>query len=116
MRLFLRLTAIKFQVRRQADLPAGGVIFVANHSSYLDGPVLSAALPGLLSFVAKSELAQQFVAGPLLRRLGSLFVRRSDIGGSLEDCIDSAVAGKVVRLFPKVLQCQALRLACCRKA
>ncbi len=104
MRLFLRLTAIKFQVRRQADLPAGGVIFVANHSSYLDGPVLSAALPGLLSFVAKSELAQQFVAGPLLRRLGSLFVRRSDIGGSLEDSAHAetaARAGENLVFFPE---------------
>jgi 1-acyl-sn-glycerol-3-phosphate acyltransferase len=36
-------------------------------------------------YVAKRELAAQFFAGPLLRRLGALFVERYDLTGRLAD-------------------------------
>ncbi len=85
LRLFFRLTGMRFQVTQDASLPEDGAVLVANHSSYLDGAVLSAAIPGPLSFVAKQELENQFVAGPFLRKLGAIFVRRIDVGGSLED-------------------------------
>ena len=48
------------------------------HASYLDPLVLSAVLPGEPVFVAKQELLPQVFAGPLLRRLGVLFVQRGD--------------------------------------
>jgi hypothetical protein len=43
--------------------------------------VIAAVIPGPLSFVAKEELARQWVAGPFLRRIGTLFVRRIDPKG-----------------------------------
>ncbi len=53
-------------------------VFVANHASYLDGAVILDALARPLSFVAKAELATQFVAGTFLRRIGTEFVERFD--------------------------------------
>jgi len=84
-RSFLRLAGIPLQIDGAAQVPEGGVIVVSNHASYLDGLVLTAALPGALSFVAKQELERQFVAGVLLRRLGTIFVRRVDAKGGVED-------------------------------
>jgi 1-acyl-sn-glycerol-3-phosphate acyltransferase len=42
-------------------------------------------LPGAPAIVAKRELAQQRVAGPILRRLGIPFVERYGLSGSLTD-------------------------------
>ena len=38
--------------------------------------IVAAALPGEPIYVAKKELASQIFAGPLLRRLGVLFLDR----------------------------------------
>src|SRR6185503_19570849 len=51
-------------------------ILAINHSSYLDGLAIAAALPRPFSFVAKKELAGNFVSRLFLRRIGSVFVER----------------------------------------
>jgi 1-acyl-sn-glycerol-3-phosphate acyltransferase len=85
-------------------VPSGNAMFVFNHSSYMDTPVLAAVLPGEPAYVAKRELAGQFFAGPLLRRLGALFVERYDVGGGLADA-DSVIAaarqGRNLVFFPE---------------
>jgi 1-acyl-sn-glycerol-3-phosphate acyltransferase len=53
-------------------------VVVANHASYLDGIVLTAALPPEFTFVIKSEMSRVPLASLLLRRLGSEFVTRED--------------------------------------
>ncbi|MGI9384305.1 MAG: AMP-binding protein, partial [Methyloligellaceae bacterium] len=84
-RAFLRLTGTPLDVRWERRPPETGAMLVANHSSYLDALVVSAAVPGELRFVAKEELASQIVAGTFLRRIGTLFVRRTDVEGGIED-------------------------------
>jgi 1-acyl-sn-glycerol-3-phosphate acyltransferase len=79
-------------------------VIVANHASYLDSLVLAAALRGDLTFVAKSELASQFVAGPFLRRIGALFVRRQDPEAGLKEtdiAVQRAAAGETLVFFPE---------------
>ena len=54
--------------------------------------------------VAKRELARQIFAGPLLRRLGALFVERYDVSGSLADTeavIAVARQGRNIVFFPE---------------
>jgi 1-acyl-sn-glycerol-3-phosphate acyltransferase len=53
---------------------AGGVLMAANHSGWLDIPILSAAWP--VSFVAKSEVDSWPFFGTLARLQRSVFVRR----------------------------------------
>ena len=53
---------------------AGGVLMAANHSGWLDIPILSAAWP--VSFVAKSEVNGWLFFGTLARMQRSVFVRR----------------------------------------
>ncbi len=77
---------------------------MANHASYLDGAVLAAVCSGEISFVAKEELARQFVAGPFLRRLGAIFVRRADPAGGVADAraaLETARAGARVVWLPE---------------
>ncbi len=96
-RLFLRTTGTRLHVEGRENIPARNVVIVTNHASYLDSLVLCAAISGMFSFVAKRELASQWVAGPFLRRLGSLFVRRDNRQGGVADTkvgIDAARRGE----------------------
>ena len=103
-RTLFRLTGTPLKISPQAEVPDRAVILVVNHSSYLDGAVLSAAIPGELSFVAKGELGRQAVAGPFLRRIGTLFVHRLDPKAGVEDTevtVAAAKAGERIVSFPE---------------
>lgn len=66
---------LDFHVRVFGQMAEGpATLFVANHASYLDVPVLGAAIPGL--FVAKSEVEHWPVFGILTRIYGTLYVER----------------------------------------
>jgi len=65
---------------------------------------VAATVPGSLSFVAKEELAGQRIAGPFLRRIGTLFARRTDAAGGVEDTqrqLDAVRAGERIVSFPE---------------
>jgi 1-acyl-sn-glycerol-3-phosphate acyltransferase len=53
-------------------------VVVANHASYLDGIILTAALPAGFTYLIKFEMNRVPIAGFILRRLGSTFVDRED--------------------------------------
>ncbi len=103
-RAFLWLTGLSPKVVAEDPIPARNVMLAGSHSSYLDAVVLSAVIPGPLSFVAKEELAGQRVAGPILRRIGTLFVRRADVMGGVEDTrsiLEALLAGERIVSFPE---------------
>ena len=77
-----------------AKVHDGAVMIAVNHASYLDAIILAAIIPGEPSFVAKIELAGQLIAGPFLRRLGTIFVRRTDPRGGIEDTASLLVAAR----------------------
>lgn len=84
-RLWLALACVRLRVTGTDQLPAGSCVLVANHSSYLDGVVMKAALPPRFSFVIKREASAMPVIGLLLRRIGSEFVDRHSAGGRQRD-------------------------------
>jgi 1-acyl-sn-glycerol-3-phosphate acyltransferase len=53
-------------------------VVVANHASYLDGIILTAALPAGFAYLIKEQMNRVPIAGFILRRLGSTFVDRDD--------------------------------------
>jgi 1-acyl-sn-glycerol-3-phosphate acyltransferase len=75
-RAFLAFPGLKLKVSGLEHLPERGSIVVANHSSYLDGPILYAALPARYAFVIKKEMARVPLVSLLLNRLGSQYVER----------------------------------------
>jgi 1-acyl-sn-glycerol-3-phosphate acyltransferase len=78
-RLFFLLIASPVR-SKGSELPEGACVVIANHASYLDGIILTAALPARFTFVIKQEMARFPFAGYLLRRIGSEFVNRNDSG------------------------------------
>ncbi len=104
-RLFLRLAGVPFSVTGLEQLPERGVsVLAANHASYLDGVILCAALPPQFSFVAKRELAGQWIAGLFLHKLGTRFVERSDLQRSTADTerlAEVLLAGQPLVFFPE---------------
>jgi 1-acyl-sn-glycerol-3-phosphate acyltransferase len=103
-RAALAVVGVPVAVSGLDRVPRGNAMLVFNHSSYMDALVLTAVLRGEPLYVAKKELAGQIFAGPLLRRLGTLFVERYDIVGSLadtEDVIAAARQGRNIVYFPE---------------
>ncbi|MHB9085417.1 MAG: AMP-binding protein, partial [Thiobacillus sp.] len=83
---------------------SGPVVIVANHASYLDGMVLTAALPARFAFVAKQELLGHPLAATPLRRLGAAFVERFDAarGAEASRAIETRLAaGDELVFFPE---------------
>jgi 1-acyl-sn-glycerol-3-phosphate acyltransferase len=102
-RLLLRLMAVRIEVTGAWPAP-GTALLAINHSSYFDSLVLAAVVPGEPAFVAKRELDAQYVAGPFLRALGTLFVERNDPEGGIADthaALAAAQAGRSLAFFPE---------------
>jgi 1-acyl-sn-glycerol-3-phosphate acyltransferase len=79
-------------------------LVVANHASYVDSILLTAALPPRFGNAAKRELASAALFGTLLRRLGAVFVERVDAAGGVEDTVvleAHARAGEPLVIFPE---------------
>ncbi len=56
----------------------GGVVLVFNHFSWLDPPAFGVASPRELYFLAKAELHEVPVVGPLVKAFGTYSVRRGE--------------------------------------
>jgi 1-acyl-sn-glycerol-3-phosphate acyltransferase len=98
------LPRIDVQVRGMDNLPTDNCIIVANHASYLDGPLLKGYLPWRFNFVIKGEMRDFAPAHFLLRRSGSKFVERTDIKGSTRDArqiVKAALDGESLGFFPE---------------
>lgn len=103
-RLWLWLAGIRLAVRGTDGLPTGSCVLIANHSSYLDGVVMKAALPPRFSFVIKREASSMPVMGFLLQRIGSEFVDRHSKGGRQRDAkrvVKRAEQGHSLVFFPE---------------
>ena len=68
------LSAIGIRYRVEGEPPTGATLIVANHLSYLDIAICSAAVPS--AFVAKHEIADWPGFGRLARLGGTIFVDR----------------------------------------
>ncbi|TVT75916.1 MAG: AMP-binding protein [Denitromonas halophila] len=99
-RAFQWLSACPMTVSGLEHLPAGPVLFVANHASYADGLVLGAALPMPVAFVAKGEFKHNRVMRPLFERMGAHFVARFDSRQGVEDV---KTMGEIARQPPPLL-------------
>lgn len=103
-RLLLLFTGMPLAVKNLERIPAGQCVVVANHASYLDGLVMTAALPPRFGFVIKREMASVPLAGALLRRLGSEFVERFNRhrgGADARRVLRTAVSGNSLVFFPE---------------
>ena len=85
-------------------LPAAACIIVANHASYLDGPLLFAHLPPRFGFVIKKEASRAPLLGFLLQRLGHHFVERTNRhegAGDARRILRALERGEAAAFFPE---------------
>jgi 1-acyl-sn-glycerol-3-phosphate acyltransferase len=103
-RVLLKVAGLRLSVICAEKIPAGQCVIVANHASYLDGVVFTAVLPPRFGFVIKREMDRVPLAGLLLRRLGSLFVERSNRQRGANDArrvLRTAISGSSLVFFPE---------------
>jgi len=103
-RAFLWLAGMPLTVRGIERLAPGQCVVVANHASYLDGLVFTAALPARFSFVIKREMSAVPLVGLFLRRIGSEFVERFDRNRGAADArrvLRNAASGHSLVFFPE---------------
>lgn len=90
-----------FRVRHQGRVADEPVLFVSNHVSWSDIPILGGTAP--LRFLSKAEVARWPVIGWLAVQAGTLFIQRG--GGranqSRKDITDALDAGQSVLVFPE---------------
>ncbi len=90
-----------FRVRHRGRVANGPVLFVSNHISWSDIPILGGTAP--LRFLSKAEVARWPIIGWLAVQAGTLFIQRG--GGRTNQSrteISSALeAGQSVLVFPE---------------
>lgn len=96
-------------VRIEADLsaldPGGVYLFMANHQSHMDIPILFAALSGYnFRFLAKESLFSIPVFGPAMRRMGHVAIDRQNRRKAMEsikEATDLVSRGIGLLVFPE---------------
>ncbi|MBC8068992.1 MAG: AMP-binding protein, partial [Deltaproteobacteria bacterium] len=124
-RFAMTLTGLRPTVQGLENIPSGGAILVANHAGNLDFLICASALAPDIRFVIKGELSRVKLLGPVLRRLGYVFIDRHSAARSLADLaavVELLRDGQQVVLFPegtfspevgmRAFKLGAFRLAC----
>lgn len=102
-RALLAVAGVRLVVQGEQYGPRGqGVLVVANHQSWIDVVALSAVSP--VRLLAKHEVRQWPVIGPLAARTGALFVDRASLR-ELPDTVAATAAalraGATIGVFPE---------------
>lgn len=107
LKTFWKTLGLKFDFRGQEHLPyenQGGAVIAMNHISYLDFALIgTAALPikRYVRFMAKKELFDNKIAGPLLRGMHHINVDRSNGAASFETATRALRDGEIIGIFPE---------------
>lgn len=85
------------------NIPAEGpVVIMSNHISLLDPPLIGAAIPRKIHYMAKEELFKNPIAGWFLRRLGAFPVKRgSGDTRAFKQSLKILRSGGVLGVFPE---------------
>jgi 1-acyl-sn-glycerol-3-phosphate acyltransferase len=102
--LFIRMWGVPVSVEWRGPRPgAQPVVYVPNHSSYIDIPLLFKAIPGHLNIMGKSALAKTPLWGPIFGRAYITVDRGNAVarGRSLVQARHSLAAGRSLIIFPE---------------
>lgn len=90
-----------FQVQQEGTVASGPVLFVSNHISWSDIPILGGIAP--LRFLSKAEVARWPVIGWLATQAGTLFIQRGSgrASQSQEEITRALNQSQSVLIFPE---------------
>jgi 1-acyl-sn-glycerol-3-phosphate acyltransferase len=102
---FWKYLGLRFDFEGEEQIPQqGGAILAINHTSYLDFALAgTAALPTqrYVRFMAKKELFDNKIAGPLLRGMHHINVDRSNGSASFVAALRALESGEIIGIFPE---------------
>lgn len=100
-----KVLGLKFQVTGSEHVPrSGGAVLAVNHISYVDfifGGLATQPSKRLVRFMAKRELFDHKLTGPLMRSLHHIEVDRADGAKSYDKGLEYLAAGEIVGIFPE---------------
>ena len=109
-----RLLGQRFQLTGTEHVPrTGGVLLAYNHISYVDfvyGGLAADPSGRLVRFMAKRELFDHPLAGPLMRSLHHIEVDRASGERSLSTALSHLKAGEAVGIFPEATISRSMEL------
>ena len=80
----------------------GAFILAANHSSYLDAPLLSAAVPRAVRFIMRDKLLEFPLLGFVLKHAGAIPIKRRGMDlGAMKKALLTLKKGGVIGIFPE---------------
>ena len=101
----LNVTGVRLSVEGLDNIPKDGpCVFVANHRSYYDIPLLLASLDEPYGILAKEELGKIPLLNRWMKLLGCVFVQRDDVRASvraLNDATAIVESGRSFIIFPE---------------
>lgn len=100
----INIIGIKLEVIGQNNIPNEPCIFMSNHSSILDIPLILYTSNAKISFIAKKEILKVPIIGFWLKRSGGLSLDREnprDAIKCLKKCINNINNGYSIGLFPE---------------
>jgi 1-acyl-sn-glycerol-3-phosphate acyltransferase len=104
-KLGFRALGLRFQMSGTEHVPrSGGAVLALNHISYLDfvlGGYAGQPSKRLVRFMAKKEVFDHRVAGPLMRSMHHIPVDRAEGVASYDDGVRCLRTGEVVGIFPE---------------
>ncbi|WP_067532165.1 lysophospholipid acyltransferase family protein [Nocardia crassostreae] len=104
-RTVFALQGLKFTVKGDENIPAtGGAVIAINHTGYMD--FTYAGLPArttkrYIRFMAKKEVFDNPVAGPIMRALKHIPVDRAAGADSYREAVERLRAGELVGVYPE---------------
>ncbi len=111
----LNVTGVRLSIEGLDNIPKDGpCVFVANHRSYYDIPLLLAGLDEPYGILAKEELGKIPLLNRWMKLLGCVFVQRDDVRASvraLNDATAIVESGRSFIIFPKAPATRAKRAA-----
>ena len=107
VRLLWRIQGLKFTITGSEHLPTtGGAVIAINHTSYFD--FTFAGLPSYLRkprrvvrFMAKQEVFDHRITGPIMRSLRHIPVDRASGAASFDAAVQALRAGELVGVYPE---------------
>ena len=105
LKTFWKYLGLRFDFRGVENIPReGGAILAMNHVGYLDFALIgTAALPvnRYVRFMAKKEIFENKIAGPLMRGMHHISVDRSSGSASFVAALRALKSGEIVGIFPE---------------
>ena len=105
LKTFWRYLGLRFDFKGAENIPRdGGAILAMNHVAYLDFALIgTAALPvkRYVRFMAKKEIFENKIAGPLMRGMHHISVDRSSGSASFVAALRALKSGEIVGIFPE---------------